>query len=807
MAVLFRSIGTRLKVDTSVGAPGSGNQNVSMPAGHVSTDGLILYVLTDDNTNTTADPTGWTRLFFITPGASVGSPYTPRAHLKVYYRVDDGSLGASVPLTFNVSSSWPAGKPEVLAFIEAYSGVDITGMIGEWNWTTTTSTTAAQAHPQLTLATANNWLVTYRAVSSDSPGATFTNSVGTDAERQDDIDTINELACATYDSNADLSSGLQTQRTTTASRLATYGSIMVSIALRPAGAAGTTTVLAGTAKISLSAKNVSPAVTTGPWDLCGPGGLPTYSLAVDWDQNGSFVQTGMLLLGLSGDSPDEVTSNVLNEVTISYGRDQDRQLSPGAVGNASARLCNVDRIYNPENRTSPLYGDLDPAREARIQTVWAGQTFPLFRGRIDDYNINADFEDRSVSFTFLDGLSLLQGVKLSTAVYESLRTGDIVNIILNEAGWTGPRDIDLGATIVKFWWAEGTDALTAVQEIVRSEGPPSVAYVAPDGTFVFRARHHRLLRQQSVNVQGTFAAKALGDCSAVAPVGLDIAKPFSYAHGWRDIINSVSFEVTERVASPDISDVWTSEDTITLAIGQGISINISGSDPFQDAITPVSGTDFTVSGAGTVNVGLNRDSGQSVQITLTAVGGGVTVQGLKLRARPIPVLRTVKVDRVDAGSITSHGERTYPDTAPWANVNDSSAIADMILLHYAQRRPTVQLRVVTKDPTHFLQVLQRTISDRVHIRNDEMSIDDDFFVERVTHSLQRFNAPGRPPVHSVVLGCEKDLAQNVNPFRFDVRGSGFNDGTFDPIQTDNAATVFIFDNPVQGQFDTGLFGT
>lgn len=805
MAIGFRSVGTRLKVDTSVS--GVGTQNVSLPPGHVSGDALLMYVLTDDNTNTTADPSGWTRLFFITPGASAGSPYTPRPHLKVYYRIDDGTLGSSVALTFNVSSPWPTGKPEVLAFIEAHTGCDVTGMIGEWNWTTTTSTTAAQAHPQLTLATANNWLVTYRAVSSDSPGATFTIDVGTDVERQDDIDTINELACATYDSNTALSAGLQTQRNTTASRAATYGSIMVSIALRPAGAAGATTALAGTATGVGTAFGATTVSTTGPWDLCGPGGLPTYSLAVDWDQNGSFVQTGMLLLGLSGNSPDEITPNVLDEVVISYGRDQDRQLSPGAVGNASARLCNVNRLYNPENRSSPLYGNLDPARNTRIQVVWAGQTFPLFRGKIDDYDIHADFEDRTVSFTFLDGLSLLQGIKLSTGVYESLRTGDIINLILNEMGWTAPRDIDLGATIVKFWWAEGTDALSAVQEIVRSEGPPSVAYVSPDGTFVFRARHHRLLRQQSVNSQGTFAAKALGDCTATTPAGLDIAKPFTYAHGWRDIINSVSFEVTERVASTTIEDVWTSEDTITLAIGQGMSINISGSDPFQDAITPVAGTDFTTSGAGTVNVVLNRDSGQSVQITLTAIGGGVTIQGLKLRARPIPVLRTIKVDRVDAGSITSHGERTYPDTAPWANANDAGAIADMILLHYSQRRPTVQLRVVTKDPTHFLQVLQRTISDRVHIVNNEMGIDDDFFVERITHTIQRFNAPGRPPVHAVVLGCERDLAQNVNPFRFDVRGAGFDDGVFDPISSDNAATVFIFDHPTQGKFDTGLFGT
>jgi len=955
VAIALRAVGTRLKVDTSVGAPGSGTQNVSLPAGHVANDALVMFVLTDDNTNLTSDPSGWTRLFFIAPGSSVGVPYTPRPHLKVYYRVDNGSLGSTVTLNVDAVNSWPTGKPEILAFIVAYSGCDTSNPVGEWDWSTTTSTTAAQAHPQLTLSQANDWLLSYRAVSSDSPGATFTNSVGTDVERQDDIDTINELACATYDSNLALSSGLQTQRTTTASRAATYGSIMVSLALRPASAANVVTALAGLASGIGTAFGAATESTTGPWDLCATNGLPEYSLAIDWDQTGFtvpgtvinsnpyvtddlsdwvsvsatmgrvfgilspripvlgitstasatpraatshwpvtagnqylpygwlmapvalpvtaylgvnwydgsnvFISTssspitlnpgswalfnqlvtapagaafgslimvesgtpgaGFVLYGyglmlidpatsgtVSVPGPgEEVETDLISDMSVSYGRDQDRQLSPGAVGTAGARLVNVSRTYSPDVQSSPLFNDLDPARDARMQVVWAGQTFPIFRGKIDDYNINADYEDRSVSFSFLDGLSLLQGVTLSTGVYESLRTGDIIDVILDAVNWTGPRDIDLGATVVKFWWAEGTDALSAVQEIVKSEGPPAVAYVSSDGTFIFRDRHHRLQRQHSVEIQGTFVAKALGDCTAVTPVGLNIAKPFTYAHGWRDIINSVSFDVSERVAALDLEDVWTSEDTIVLSTGQGISIDISGSDPFTDAIVPVAGTDFQTTGVGTVNVTLNRTSGQSVQITLLAVGSPVTISGLKLRARPIPVLRTIKIQKADAGSISSHGERTYPDAAPWANANDAGAIADMILLHYARRRPTVQLRTTTSDPTHFLQVLQRTISDRIHITNNEMGIDDDFFVERVTHTIQRINQAGLPPVHSVVLGCERDLILSDNPFTFDKRGAGFDDGVFDPISADDPGTVFVFDSSIQGLFDTGRYGT
>lgn len=793
MAIARVAKGTTSKVDTSA-TPGA--VSVAMPAGHLSGHVLFMFVTTDDNTNTTSDPSGWTLLFFITNGSSVQTPYTPRLRTKCYYRVDTGSLGSSVSLNFDTTSSWPTGKPSVLAYIVAYSGCDVTGPIERWNFTSNLDTTAAQAHPQETTTTANAWLLTFRALSSDAPGATFTCSVGTDVEVQDDFDTIPELACALYDSNAALTAGLQTQRTTTASRAATYGNLMASIVIKPASAANAVFATPGTASVTMAAKMASTAATNGPWDLCGAGGLPTYSFAIDWAGDGDYVDLG-----------DEVTGDVISDIAITYGRDQDRQLNPASVGNAAFTLCNVQRAYSPEISTSPLYGNLEPARPMRSQITWSGNTYPLFVGRIDDYNIKADFGDRTVDFTFLDGLNDLQEVKLSTGVYQSMRTGQLINTILDLVGWTGGRNIDNGATIVKFWWVEGTDAFAAINDLVASEGPPAIAFVAPDGTFTFHDRHHRLQNSESINSQATFAEKRLGDCTAPAVTGYHFTPPFTYAHGWRDIVNSVDFSVDERSQSADLTAVFSTEDTISLSNGQSYELTFSGTDPFVNAVTPVAGTDFTTTGAGTLNVTLSRTSGVSAKLTLLAVGGSVVVQSLQVRANAIPVRRTVLIHRDDTASIGTHGERAYPGSAPWANANDADAIASMVLLRYAQRRPTIDIRVVTSDPVHFVQVITRTVGDRIHVIYGEMGLDNDFFIERVTHTIQRINVTGQPPVHAVIFGCEKVGDQSVNPFRFDVRGAGFDQGTFDPISSDDADTVFIFDDPVQGCFDTGLFGT
>ncbi|MER7488711.1 hypothetical protein ABTY20_22960 [Streptomyces sp. NPDC126497] len=577
-----------------------------------------------------------------------------------------------------------------------------------------------------------------------------------------------------------------------------------------------------------TAPSTAIAVPAGTWTLVTSGGVApagTASGRIRLRQGGStlpavsdvFYAWGAVLVDESTGgvllypAPDEdVTGDIVSDVALSYGRDQERQFSPSSVGSASFTLDNTHRRYSPENAGGPLHGDLDPARAMSAAVTFNGRAYSLFTGRADDFEVHVDFGDRTAGFTFLDGLGGLAGVKLSTAVYSSRHTGDLVHTVLDLAGWSGGRDIDPGASVVRHWWLEGTDALSALHDLVKSEGPPAVAYVAPDGTFVFRDRHHRMLRQASLTSRATFTAGALGDCAADGPAdGYSFTKPFTYSHGWRDIVNRVEFDVEEREPASALEVVWSDESTYSLAPGQSVDLVVNASEPFVGAVLPVLGTDvaYFSSGGGVPSLQLNRRSGASATLTVRAVGGPVEVSYLQLRARPLAVRRTVKVALSDPGSVGRHGERTYPDSAPWASPADAEAIANMVLLHYARRRPTVQLRVTSSDPAHFVQVVQRTVSDRIRIVNAEMGLDADFFVERVAHTIQRFNAAGRPPVHSVVLGCERDLLVPENVFTFDQRGAGFDQGVFDLTVADAADEVFVFDDPVQGQFDVGKLGT
>lgn len=288
-------------------------------------------------------------------------------------------------------------------------------------------------------------------------------------------------------------------------------------------------------------------------------------------------------------------------------------------------------------------------------------------------------------------------------------------------------------------------------------------------------------------------------------------EPFEYEIGWRDIVNDVQLPVEERVPAPGITTVWESQDTINLSIGEAVLVRIETSDPFLDG-QPISSAlgDLVYTGAGVPTISLSQTSGQSTTATITAVGGSVNITYLRLRARSLPVSKTVLVAASDSTSIARHGDRTYPEDVPWANQHDAFAVSQLLLAQYSERRPTISVRIVSSDLAAHLQVVSRQISDMVTVLNGELGLGADFFIENVQHTLSRMvvddSCPG--PVHYAVFGCEQSgVVVADNPFTFDKTGAGFDDGEFSPTAADNPATVFIFDHAIQGQFDVGAFGT
>jgi hypothetical protein len=511
-----------------------------------------------------------------------------------------------------------------------------------------------------------------------------------------------------------------------------------------------------------------------------------YEICIDWSGDGDFVGVG-----------EDVTARVLDKgtpITTRYGRDEARALAPLTPGRAQGELDNTSRDYMPDNTSSPLTGLVFPGREVRVRATHNAVTYGIFRGHLDDFEILPDFGDRSVRFTCQDPLARLRGVQVTTDLYHGIRTGAAIGYLLDAIGWPPDlRDLDVGGTTLPWWWVGGDDALSALQKILDCEGPGSIATVDIDGRIVFRDRHHRLLRAASTTVQATFRSGDLGSEPAMSP-------PFVYDHGLRDIINAVEFSIPVRAPSGELAQVWSMHTQQAITDGETVSLSAQASDPFFGAVTPVVGVDFTVL-SGVVTTALTRTAGSSTTVLVTATGGPAVISGMSVRAYPIVTQTVAQVQAVNSASVDRYGRRSWQaEREPTlASLPDAIAIADIILAQRAERLPTITVTLNGLTDERLVEQLTRDLSDRVRIIETETSVDADFFLEQIQHVISDLH-------QRTTFSFEKIPTPAANPFTFDTTGQGFNDGFFGDTGRDNAATVFVFDDPTRGQFDVGLLG-
>lgn len=205
---------------------------------------------------------------------------------------------------------------------------------------------------------------------------------------------------------------------------------------------------------------------------------------------------------------EDVTGRVLGLRTpleLSYGRDTPRSLNEISPGETNMTLDNSSLEYSPDNTGSPLYGLVKPGRPCIIRATYNGKTHTLFNGFLDDFVLSPSRTDHSLEVSALDLLQKFNEATISTPLYHSIQTGQAVHYILDALGWPSDRrDIDAGATTIRWWWEEQTDAFEALNKVTNSEGPPAFAFISSAGDFVFRDRHHRLLNTESTTSQATF---------------------------------------------------------------------------------------------------------------------------------------------------------------------------------------------------------------------------------------------------------------------------------------------------------------
>lgn len=550
-----------------------------------------------------------------------------------------------------------------------------------------------------------------------------------------------------------------------------------------AGAYADLTVTAGATGTRAWTATVTTVALIGFLAALRPApGIGGYTLSVDWSGNGDFTGTR-----------EDVTASVLDDppVTARWGRDLGRAYGPCPAGTLAFSLRNDDRAFMPNYASSPIAGLVEQGRAVNLDVD--GTT--LFNGVLDDFDIDRSAPAKDFQATCLDGWGRPGAEKLSTELFTGLRTGDAVNIVLDEIGWTGGRSVDRGATTLPWWWAEGDDAATAVEKIVDSEGPPAIAYVEA-GTFYFRDRHHRITRTRSTVSQSTWTHAIP---SGSAPGTLKVAPDYDYDFGLKNIYNTVDLTVDERVPTAR-GEVWTADDVWNLADGSTLTLDVDASDPFLRAVTPEQDVDYEVV-VGNVTVWLSRDSGQTVKIYVRPFAGtSALLRGMKLRADSVPVLRTYRVRAVESASVKLHGTQTWDRTLPYAGRYDAQNIAGIVTGAYSQARPALGLTIANVAAAYDAEIAARAISDRVTAVLDDTGLDADIFVERVQHEITKLGV-----IHRLTISGEPVVEQPANVFILDsATNSVLDTNVLGYEGISSAGTVFILDSATQGVLDTNV---
>lgn len=463
-----------------------------------------------------------------------------------------------------------------------------------------------------------------------------------------------------------------------------------------------------------------------PWTIDGAPGSPTDTI------DGAAVLVSL----------EDATADVryAPPLTITRGRDVARELSPPLAGEANCALANDDGAYSSANDASPLAGMLLPGRVAAILYEYDGDDYPRFVGRIDAPAEQPGRDRQLVALTMFDGLATLKAVKVSTAMYTGILIDAAIGHVLDAAGWPADkRVISTFATTLARWWVDGVDAFSAIRDLVQTEGGSAIFYVDENGNLVAEDRHYRYLTARSTTSQATVSSQG------AEPLFND----FTYDTGQAGIINTVTVPVRSFASTGGVT-IW-SASGLPVALGPG-----------EARTFPVSTTADGFSGAsvvatispGSATTGLDRTSGKTATLTVTAGAGGATVTALSVTATTWTIATVLVSNSLDTtASQDTYGPRSLraefvPNWIP--SVNEAISWCNYVVARYGDPVPQCQFSLTNGDATSLLHALSRRISDRVTVVEPIRAfVDDDFTIEAVSDRI----TPG--PNLTVLFDCER----------------------------------------------------
>jgi hypothetical protein len=165
------------------------------------------------------------------------------------------------------------------------------------------------------------------------------------------------------------------------------------------------------------------------------------------------------------------------------------------AGTCIVRIYDPNSNFNPQNTSSPYFGELVPLRKLRISASVGGNSYYLFSGYTTDYKYSYDqaenmsYVDISASDTFR--LLNLASVTTVTGASAGQDTGTRIGKILDTVNFPSQmRDIDTGNTLTVNDPATLRTSLSAIKNAEFSE--QGALFCSPEGDIIFKNRHETI---------------------------------------------------------------------------------------------------------------------------------------------------------------------------------------------------------------------------------------------------------------------------------------------------------------------------
>lgn len=186
-----------------------------------------------------------------------------------------------------------------------------------------------------------------------------------------------------------------------------------------------------------------------------------------------------------------------------------REVQAWQAGTAMAVLSNRDARFSPSNLTGPYVvagvTGIRPWRPLRFRATYAGITYDVYTGYVTDWlEAWADgHADATVTLPCVDEYARLAAVEGAEvpAIGGGESSGQRVHRLLDAAGHTGPRNVDMGSITVQPTTLS-TTTTTELELTADSEG--GAAYVTADGVVTFDRQNALLEETRSNTIQAVF---------------------------------------------------------------------------------------------------------------------------------------------------------------------------------------------------------------------------------------------------------------------------------------------------------------